>query len=69
MRLTVQADRLLNLRERERETETERERESRLHHSPGERKRESVAILAQVLHLCWEACSASLHRGRGAGLP
>ena len=28
MRLTVQADRLLNLRERERETETERERES-----------------------------------------
>ena len=28
-----------------------------------ERERERVAILAQVLHLCSEACTASLHRG------
>ena len=33
-----------------------------------ERERD-VAILAQVLHLCLEACSASLHRGRCTGLP
>ena len=34
-----------------------------------ERERESVAISAQVLHLCLGACDASLHRGGGAGLP
>ena len=47
-------------RERERERERARERE---------RERESVAILAQVSHLCLGACDASLHRGGGAGLP
>ena len=46
--------------ERERERERARERE---------RERESVAILAQVSHLCLGACDASLHRGGGAGLP
>ena len=46
----------LNIKKRERERETQRERER-------------VAILAQVSHLCLEACVASLHRGRAGGFP
>ena len=33
-----------------------------------ERERERESILAQVSHLCLEACAASLHRGGDGGL-
>ena len=56
--------------ERESARHRSRERERESIHNPAERKRErerererAVAILAQVLHPCLGACTASLHRG------